>query len=152
MPLACLFPLLFKSTWSTVVTNQFYLLFYFRGEDSLKEYLEVKSVTIKMPYKIWTGCSCIVIGLLQQTAKGAEIYFNLSKGDLVHFSSLMMMLIVMSHYVSFLQVWNKYMHVTYHFLSGLTYFEFKWMWPYTLWNCVLILLHTEGFFTLAWCF
>jgi hypothetical protein len=28
------------------------LLFYFRGEDSLKEYLEVKTVTIKMPYKI----------------------------------------------------------------------------------------------------
>jgi len=36
-------------------TNHLYSLFYFfyfRGEDSLKEYLEVKTVTIKMPYKI----------------------------------------------------------------------------------------------------
>jgi hypothetical protein len=41
----------FKVQDPTLVVN-LYLLFYFRGEDSLKEYLEVKTVTIKMPYKI----------------------------------------------------------------------------------------------------
>jgi hypothetical protein len=68
---AYVLPFLFRGTWSATVDWLplfLILLLYFRGEDSLKEYLEVKTVTIKMPYKIWIDVGYAGDTLLQLNA------------------------------------------------------------------------------------